>query len=196
MWLLLHRLCCALLHSPACAHLCVLCLYSPLQRSRIAFPATSLSPLRRPSSVAVAVCFCTRGRLSSPFSLPPQSLVNMSWREICRLQSISSAALPRWQGSEAHRQLALDARARIFGGAPMEGVSASAPRTLGKKNKLLLSRKETEGKRDAIEWPFVRQEILSGRTYREREKLAAKVQAGIKGLAAGMADGKDAKKKK
>ncbi len=49
----------------------------------------------------------------------------------------------------------------------------------------------------ACRWPYIRPELLSGRMYREREKLAAKVQAGIKGASAGaVAAEKEAKLKK
>lgn len=121
----------------------------------------------------------------------------MSWREICKIQATSKHSIPRWLASDAHRELALAARRRIFGGTPLAGMSDEGRKLpLGKKNRALLQTKEKQGLLNQLEWPFVRPELMSGRAYREREKLQAKVQAGLKGIAAGQAEAEKDKKKK
>lgn len=122
----------------------------------------------------------------------------MSWREICKIQGLSKAASPVFRGTDKHKKLAIAARQRVFGGVPLEGTSEHARyRGINAANRLLLSKHDKDTFTDQLQYPYVRPEILSGRTYREREKLQAKVQAGIKGPAAGAADdAKDKKKKK
>jgi hypothetical protein len=122
----------------------------------------------------------------------------MSWRAICQIQGASKHSIPVWLSTAAHRTLAVDARRRIFGGAPLAGMSEDGLAVkLGKKNRRLLSKEDSKAKLNQLQWPFIRPEIMSGRAYREREKLQAKVQAGIKGIAAGLAEAaKEAASKK
>lgn len=122
----------------------------------------------------------------------------MSWRQICKIQGASKLSLPRWLGNESQRALVVAARQRIFGGVPIDGMTKEGLAIpLGKKSRRILTEPDRDGRIKNLTWPFVRPEIMSGRTYREREKLQAKVQAGIKGIAAGAIEAeKDAKKKK
>ena len=122
----------------------------------------------------------------------------MSWRQIVRVHFASSRALPQWHSTPAHRLMARDASRRIFGGAPVPGMTDyAAQRGQGKLNRKLMSSKDKEGLMNRLQWPYVRPEILSGRMWRERDKLAAKVQAGIKGASAGAVEAaKEAKLKK
>ena len=122
----------------------------------------------------------------------------MSWREIVKHHFSSALAKPKWHASNEHRILARDASRRIFGGAPIEGMTSyAARRGQGSLNRKLMSAKDKEGLLNRIQWPYVRPEILSGRMWRERDKLAAKVQAGIKGASAGAVEAaKEAKLKK
>jgi hypothetical protein len=122
----------------------------------------------------------------------------MSWREICRVWSASGANKPKFGGTAEHALWCRDASKRIFGGAPLPGVTPfGVSKGIGKLNRKLMSSKDKEGLINRLQWPYVRPELLSGRMYREREKLAAKVQAGIKGAQAGaVAAEKEAKLKK
>lgn len=122
----------------------------------------------------------------------------MSWREICRLHTTSNVSRPKWHASPEQRKVAKEAARRIFGGAALPGMSAQgASRGLGGFNRKLMSSKDKEGLLNRLDWPYIRPEVLSGRMYREREKLAAKVQAGLKGASAGAVEAaKEAKLKK
>lgn len=123
----------------------------------------------------------------------------MSWREICKIQGeVSRKAALQFPVADQYRDLAAAARRRIFGGATLPGLSPVGQQIgIGRANVKLMSRHDNEGRLNQLNWPYLRPEIMSGRSYREREKLQAKVQAGIKGIAAAAVQAeKEAKLKK
>jgi len=124
----------------------------------------------------------------------------MSWMEICRIhsqRSLQQVSRRRFPFGEQYRAEARLASSRIFGGAPLAGMTEDgASMELAPRNRKLLTKKEKEMMLNRYQFPFVRPEVMSGRVYREREKLTAKIQAGLKGPYAGAgAEGKKKKKK-